>query len=65
MTGLWVQSGAGGVIRAVHGEFFDLQDTSTHSMNAVRLSRGPSPDSCACVMLFSPAWQKVQRQLSG
>ncbi len=33
--------------------------------NAVRLSRGPSPDSCACVVLFSPAQQKVQRQLSG
>ncbi len=37
---------------------FDLQDTSTHSMNAVRLFRGPSPDNCSCVEMFSPVRKK-------
>ncbi len=33
----------------------DLQETSTHSMNAARLSRGPSSDNCSLVAALSPA----------
>ncbi len=55
--GLGSGSGVGlvssSVMSTVSGE---LQDTSTHSMKAARLSWGPSLDSCACVAVFSPAW---------
>ncbi len=40
----------------------DLQDTSTHSMKAARLSQGPSPFNCSRVAALSLAWLKEQRQ---
>ncbi|KAI2644691.1 hypothetical protein H4Q32_027011 [Labeo rohita] len=49
------QGRAGGFWAPLSTVRCDLQDTSTHSMKAVRLSRGPSPDNCARVVVFSPA----------
>lgn len=43
----------------------NLQDTSTHSTKSMKLTRGPSPDSCALITVLRLMSRKVERQLSG